>query len=457
MKITPWCALLAVVVSQTAGSQPPPTTAILFEGARLIVGDGTAPIERSAFIVENNRFTRIGKKGELRLPAGATRVDLSGKTVMPAIVDVHGHPGYRKGATFSADNYTRANLADILNRYAYYGVAAVLEAGTGRGDLPFEVRAGSQPGARLRTTFRGIAMPNAGPAPPMRDAAFGVTTEAEARRDVQELAARKVDLVKIWVDDRGGTVPKLTPPLYRAAIDEAHKHDLRVVAHVVELADAKELLRAGVDGFAHLVRDKDVDNELIGLLKQRPSVFVLPTLWGERRLTYSEKPAWLNAPQLRDTLTAGDIKQLGDSFEGAATPEAGEKARQYWRMLARTITTLNAAGVRLGLGTDTGGTNGGQYFGWASQIEMETMVSAGLTPAQVLVAATRNSAEILRLDELGTIASGKSADFIVLDANPLDDITNTRRIAKVYLRGMAIDRAALKAGWAGRANADRGR
>ena len=293
-------------------------------------------------------------------------------------------------------------------------------------------------------------MPNAGPAPPMRDAAFGVTTEAEARRDVQELAARKVDLVKIWVDDRGGTVPKLTPPLYRAAIDEAHKHDLRVVAHVVELADAKELLRAGVDGFAHLVRDKDVDAELIGLLKQRPNVFVLPTLWGERRLIYSEKPAWLNAPMLRDTLTAGDIKQLGDSFEDAATPEAAEKARQYWRMLSRTITTLNAAGVRLGLGTDTGGTNGGQYFGWASQIEMETMVNAGLTPAQALVAATRNSAQILRLEELGTIAPGKSADFIVLDANPLDDITNTRRIAKVYLRGRELDRAALKAGWAGR-------
>ena len=186
------------------------------------------------------------------------------------------------------------------------------------------------------------------------------------------------------------------------------------------------------------------------LLKQRPNVFVLPTLWGERRLTYSEKPAWLNAPMLRDTLTAGDIKQLGDSFEGAATPEAREKARQYWLMLSRTIRTLNAAGVRIGLGTDTGGNNGGQYFGWASQIEMETMVSAGLTPAQVLVAATRNSAQILRLDELGTIALGKSADFIVLDANPLDDIANTRRIAMVYLRGREIDRTALKAGWAGR-------
>src|SRR5262249_22224783 len=224
----------------------PPST--LFEGARVIAGDGGPPIESAAFIVEGDRFTQVGKKGSLRPPPGARRVDLTGHTVMPALVDAHVHPGYRRESTFTADNYTRENLVDTLGRYASFGVAAVLEAGTGRGDLPFQVRAEHQTGTRYLTAGRGFAMPNAGPGVPMRDAAYGVTTESEARERARELAAKKPDLIKIWVDDRNGTVEKLKPNLYRAIIDEAHAHGVRVMAHIATLADAKDLLRAGVDG-----------------------------------------------------------------------------------------------------------------------------------------------------------------------------------------------------------------
>ena len=98
------------------------------------------------------------------------------------------------------------------------------------------------------------------------------------------------------------------------------------------------------------------------------------------------------------------------------------------------------------MGTD------GATSGWNPHIEMADMVAAGMTPAQVIVAATRTSAEILQLSDLGTIAPGKSADFLVLDANPLDDITNTRRISQVYLRGAPVDRAALRARWTGRSS-----
>jgi imidazolonepropionase-like amidohydrolase len=452
-----WVAgvLLVAVSSLHAVAQPPrtPSAITLFEGARLIAGDGGRPIENSAFLVENDRFTRIGANGRVQAPPGARRVDLSGKTVMPALVDAHVHLGYRKGLTFTADNYTRDNLLDELDRFAYYGVAAILEAGTGRGALPFQVRNEARSGARYLTAGRGFAMPNAGPGVPMRDAAYGVTSEAEARRDVRALVANRPDLIKIWVDDRNGAVEKLKPNLYRAIIDEAHAHHVRVMAHIATLDDAKDLLRAGIDGFGHVVRDRDIDAELLAMLKPRRDVFFVETLWGERNAIYEGRPAWLREQILRDTLSAGQINQLADAFAAAATPTPAQ--RESARRLLRNVATLNAAGVKLGLGTDTGGVTGGGYFGLASQIELELLVKAGLTPAQAIVAATATSASILRLDQLGTVAAGKSADFLVLDANPLDEIANTRKISAVYLSGVELNRSALKAKWTMRATADR--
>jgi len=420
----------------------PNTPATLFEGAKLIGGDGAAPIDNAAFVVENGRFTQVGTRGVLRAPAGARRVDLTGKTVMPAIVDAHVHLGYRKGLTFGAENYTRENVLDELDRFAYYGVAGVLEAGTGRGSLPFEIRdhARGNAGTRYLTAGRGFAMPNAGPGVPMRDAPYGVTTEDDARRDVRELAAQHPDLIKIWVDDRNGSVEKLKPNLYRAIIDEAHAHGIRVMAHIAALDDAKDLVRAGVDGFGHVVRDKDVDEELLTLLRQRPQVFFVETLWGERNAIYGAQPAWLGETLLRGTLAAAEVKALADGFSTSSITDSA-------RRLVRNVAALNRAGVRLGLGTDTGGVTGGGYFGLASLIELELLVKAGLTASQAIVAATRTSAGILGLDALGAIAPGKAAAFIVLDANPVDDIANTRKISAVYLDGVEVNRGALRTKW----------
>lgn len=440
--------LFAIGLLFSAGALAPAKCAtILFEGARLITGDGSAPIENSAFIMDGDHFTAVGRRGELSLPSGAARVDLSGRTVIPSLVDAHVHMGYRRGLTFGPENYTRDNLLDTLNRFAYWGVGAILETGTARGDLAYQLRAEMPPGALYRTAGRGFGMPNAGPGGPMRDSAYGVTTEAEARRDVAELAGKKVDMIKIWVDDRNGTVEKLKPNLYRAIIDEAHQHNIRVLAHIVDLADVKDLLRAGVDGLAHMIRDKDLDDEILVLLKARPNVFFEQTLWGERRSIYASRPAWLDEPILRETFSAREIENLGQEFIPNDSPQAA-RARAMGLTNLRNTARLNAAGVALAVGTDSGGVTGEEFFGLGTHVEMELQVTrAGLTPMQALVAGTRTAARVLGLDRHGTIAPTMSADFIVLSANPLDNIANTRRIETVYLRGQEVPRPALRAKW----------
>jgi len=429
--------LLAVCFWYASAQQ---SGATLFEGARLIVGDGSAAIENSAFLVENNRFGAVGRKGRLQAPPGTIRVDLTGKTVMPGIVNAHNHLGWAiiKTGEIGKEIYSRENLIDHLRRSAYYGIAAVMNFGTDPNDVAFQIRAEPIPGAALfRTAGRGMALPNAGPgAEYWKPVAYGVTTEAEARKAVQELAAKKVDIVKIWVDDRNGTVKKLPPPLYRAIIDEAHKHNLRAAAHIFYLEDAKDLLRAGIDGFTHGVRDRDVDDEFIRLLQARRNVFITPNL-PDRGAT-AEDLAFMS-----ETVPAKEVKRIRDAQE-KRSPEDEKRARAFFDLQSRNLAKVNAAGARIALGTDSGTT-----VGWDTHQELTDMAAAGMTPAQVIVAATKTAAEVLKLDQLGTIAAGKSADFIVLDANPLDNIDNTRKIAKVYLRGKELDRAAMRAEWTG--------
>jgi imidazolonepropionase-like amidohydrolase len=444
------CSLILVGACSSAPASQT-SDAVLFEGARLIVGDETAPIEASAFLVEHDTVTRVGRKGDIQVPDGAARVDLTGKTVMPAIIEAHGHLGYRRGASFTAENYTRENIVDHLQRFAYHGVAAVMSMGAERPlgyALRDEFRAAPPPDTALfLTAGQGLAMPDGGPSPPLRDAPYGVTNGAEARKAVQELAAKKIDhYVKIWLDDREGTVKKLPKDAYAAAIDEAHRHNLLTITHVAEMSDVKEIMRAGIDAFAHPPwrGGDEVDDELVGMFRQRPEVFILLTLWSTRNEIYGRRPAWIDDPLLRETFSDAEIRALEN-------PAIAEDAPAKWKagIVPRSIAKLRAAGVRFGLGDDSGATNGAYYFGFASHMEMASMVEAGLTPAEVITAATRNSAEFLKLDRLGTVAAGKSADFIVLDANPLDDINNTRRISTVYLRGKEVNRAALRAKWTG--------
>jgi imidazolonepropionase-like amidohydrolase len=279
------------------------------------------------------------------------------------------------------------------------------------------MRAQTIPGAaRFFTAGRGITAPEPG----RTTAPYWITSAAEGRKAVQELAAQKVDIVKVWVDDRNGQYKKLTPDLYGAVIDEAHKHSLRVTAHLFTLEDAKGLWKAGIDAFAHGVRDRDIDNEFLAMVKTRPAFVLVPNL--------PDRGIKTDLSWLKGSLPPAELEKL----EAGNTDRPDAQAQ--FGIQARNLAKMNAAGVRIALGSD-GNTP------WAPHAEMADMVAAGMTTMQVLVAATRNGAEFLRMADAGTIAAGNSADFIVLDANPLDDITNTRRIASVYLRGVAVDRS----------------
>jgi imidazolonepropionase-like amidohydrolase len=460
-------AALAALAASSAFAQAPAAT--LYEGARLITGGGTT-IESSAFVVESGRFTQVGRRGELQLPAGAARVDLAGKTVMPTIVDLHGHIGFQNipAGTMSKETFTRENLIDHLQRLAFHGVGAVVGVGdlvdrsdmkggrTGWGDVVLRVRDEVVPNAALfKTAGAGMAWPGSGAQgdPSRVDVSYPVSTPEEARAAVRDYVRIKPEFIKIWVDDRAGRKPTLTPPLYDAILDEAHKFNVPVAVHNVKQADAKEMVRNGMEGWLHVpVREGEIaDDEMVALVKDRVARNDRPNMWMTPSLITSwmntqggGRPAFLDDPLLRATYAPKQIEEYWGEPLKKMTPEQVARVKSRFDSDAKSAMRLRAAGIRVVEGTDTGQSR--FLIGYFNHMDLESMVAMGMSPSEAIVAATRDGAEIAKLNT-GLVASGRSADFIVLDANPLENISNTRRINKVFLRGQEVPRAELAAKW----------
>ena len=437
------CLLVAALWPVAAKAQ---TGAVVFEGARLIVGDGRAPIDDGAMVVGDGRIAAIGRKGSIQAPAGAARVDLTGKTVMPTLVNVHVHIGYEGYTSWGANNYTPENVLDHLEREAFYGVGATQTVGSSPTDASIQFvqdqQAGRFPAASRFLFMPGMAPPNGGPdailikGTSALQAVYEISTPEQARAAVRSMAAKKLHSVKIWVDDRRGTYPKMPSQVYDAIIDEAHKHQMMVNAHATTLADQKAVVRAGIDVLVHIVANEKLDDEFVALLREKKPYWTPVMGLGDRSDVCDNDPFFTQA------LPSSTVSEIRE--KECSQPAAAIAAREQF--IAYNFQKMIGAGVRLVLGTDAGITP--RYsFGWAEHHEIARYVQLGLTPSQAVVAATRRPAELLGMPDLGTLAVGKSADFIVLDASPLDDIRNTRQIARVYLRGKKLDRDALLAGW----------
>ena len=392
--------------------------------ATVIDGTGSAPQNDVTVVMGNGRIRDIGSSSKIAAPAGATVLDLTGRFIVPGIINAHGHVG--------------ANRDPELRQYAMYGVTTTTNMAFDADDIvdyKAEQQRGNLHGARILTVkYRFMSAP-------FKPGSEYKTPE-EARAKVDEIVAKGADFVKVWIDSQGGKLVKLSPEFCAAVMDQARKHGKITMAHVYEYADAKMIVNQGVNILAHNVRDRELDADFIGTLKRR-NVTVISTLAREEGMFgYGEAPAWIEEPFFRKGLSAERFAILKTSKreEQAKDPERARNKRAF-AIDKINIKKLSDAGVRLALGTDSGGA-ADRFFiqGFFEHRQMDLMVQAGLTPMQVIQAFSKGASEALGIDKgFGTLARGKAADLLVLERNPLDNIANVRTIQSVYLGGKKFE------------------
>jgi imidazolonepropionase-like amidohydrolase len=395
-----------------------------FIGARIIDGAGKVAFENGSLIVRDGRVESVGPASEVKLPTGAQTINMAGKFIIPGLISAHVHVSDVQGLRPPA--YTDENTLRQLGVFARYGVTTVLSLG-GEKEPAFKLRdAQNTPSLdRARIYLAG-------------DVITGKTPE-EARQMVARVAATKPDIIKIRVDDNLGATTKMSPEVYRAVIDEAHQRGLRVVAHIFYLEDAKDLLRAGADFIAHSVRDKEIDDEFISLMKKRDIPYC-PTLTREiSAFAYESTPPFFSDPFFLREADRDVVAQLQEP-QRQETMRKSVSAQGYKAGLTVALRNLKKAaeaGLLVVMGTDAGAF-ANRFQGYFEHLEMEMMAEAGLTPAQILRSATGDAARALRVEGIGAITKGAWADFVVLERDPVKDIRNTRGVASVWIAGNQV-------------------
>ncbi len=428
--------MLAVLAS-VLGSWGFAETKVL-QNFNLIDGTGKPLAPNMAMVIVDGKIQSIGPNLRTRVPSGADVIDMTGKFIMPGIINVHGHVGLTKGLDQDPSFYSRDIIEDNLKTYAAYGVTTVVSLGT---DLEaiYPVRnaqRGTRPTmARVYTAGKGFAMRGVNPPGPVR---YEVLTPTDVEVKMAEHAKNKPDFVKLWMDDNFGRAKTITPELTNAIITSAKKHKLRVAAHIASLAHAKLLINQGLYALAHSVRDQPVDNELLNSMRKH-GAWLIPTLAREDSMfMFADNPEILLDPFYSKSAPAGAIDILKSPAYAAKVKNDPDYER--WKnmldMGERNLQKTSEAGVKIGLGTDSGAP--GRFPGSFEHLEMDLMADSGLTASQIITIATKNGAEFIGAQDLGTLEPGKWADLIVLNKNPLDNIRNTKSIESVYLAGNKI-------------------
>lgn len=438
--------LMALCLAGVAATSSAADVTIL-RGAKILDGVGAAAIDGAELVIEGDSIDYVGPSEGFKPPADAKIVDYKGKTLIPGLIAAHSHVGQVDGVENGAANFNRENILRQLRQYETYGVTTIASLGLNGPlfyDLRKELHAGMLPGADLFGADRGIGV--AGGAPPesaikvQPDQLDRPATPDAARAAVRAAKDRGADLIKIWLDDFRGTLPiKMSPEIYAAVIDEAHKLDLRVAAHVYYLADAKALIKADVDVLAHGVRDQTIDGELIDMLKSDGVWYVATIGVDESAYIYADQPAWMKEPFFLHALQPALRTQLEnpDWRAGVLANRKLAASRDAVAMNQRNVAALHEAGVKIGFGADSGA-NPLRIPGFAEHRELQLHCAAGLSPLVALRLATSNSAALLNLDDRGSLAAGKLADVVVLGADPSQDVANFQRIEAVWHRGQEV-------------------
>jgi len=431
------CLLLAAGCTEdTAGTDktaPAGKDVVFVSVSHFIPGDGP-PVNDAVMTIEDGVITKVGKKDEFYAPKGALRIELEGMTIAPLLINLHAYPGLGNINSFGAQNYKRESLSADMNRYGYYGVGAVLAGGDSDGlamQLRDEIKEGKVTGARLYSSGRGIAAK--GNSGKMGNIPILVSGEADARKAVGELADRNTDAIVLWADG-------MKADATNAVIDEAHKRKLKVFGEATGLAEAKNLAKAGVDALISSVTDREVDDELVSAMKEK-KIPLAPALTAlESRFVYAEKTPWLTEQSMREVYPASISSYLSDPVVMAKFKRDPQinAYRQEFATAQKNLKKLADAGVPIALGSGSGQAE--TFPGFFEHRELELMVGAGMAPLAAINAATSVSAAILGAEDLGTLAAGKKANFIVFGSNPLEKISNTRDIDRVFVNGHDIDR-----------------
>ena len=440
------CVLLPVGLAACGPAPAVDASAdLIVYGARVWDGTGAELSEPAVLRVAAGRILSVEPLDEdadmavAAEAAGVPAVDATGQFIIPGLINVHGHVGgtWIPGSGVAYAEYAVSELA----RYARFGVTTVNSLGGDREPV-FAIRdasweegaeegagpaegAGPSGSSRARLLVAGPVVTGASP--------------DEVTAGVDAAASMGPDWIKIRVDDNLGATTKMSPESYRAVIARAREHGLRVASHLFYQEDAKGLLRAGTGLVAHSIRDEAVDDETIALFHETGVCYV-PTLTREvSTYAYGDRPVFFDDPFLMSDVDSAQVVTVSDPARQERIRASGA-AEAYGRALEiaqSNLALLAEAGVPIGFGTDSGPV--GRFQGYFEHMEMTLMAEAGLSPEQILHSATGAAAACLGREDIGTLEPGRRADFVLLRANPVEDVANVRSIEGVWVGGEWTD------------------